>query len=244
MPFDPSKHLINLNRDKDGNERKPERWYLPVAARVIWFREEHPTWSILTKIIEHEVGQYALCESEIRDETGRIFANAHKLETLKGFTDYIEKAGTSSVGRALALCGYGTQFAGDFEEGDRLADAPVERKPAQHTAPRIPPVDKRKDLAAAIQADWKVRSEIDPAMRFAARKKSSILKAAKDNLIATPDINEASDGSWALTWLDLAEVADLKAYGKHNRQRLNESKEAQKDLAAETETETEFADEG
>jgi ribosomal protein S27AE len=37
----------------------------------------------------------------------------------------MEKAETGSVGRALSLCGYGTQFASELEEGQRIVDAPI-----------------------------------------------------------------------------------------------------------------------
>ena len=45
-----------------------------------------------------------------------------------------EKAETKAVGRALAMLGYGTQFAADeLDEGERIADTPIDRtpKPAQ-----------------------------------------------------------------------------------------------------------------
>ena len=64
----------------------------------------------------------------IKDATGRVIATAHKKETEAGFPDYIEKAETGAIGRALAMCGYGTLQAPEFDESERLADAPLERK--------------------------------------------------------------------------------------------------------------------
>ena len=63
----------------------------------------------------------------IKDATGRIIATARKKETEVGFPDYIEKAETGAIGRALAMCGYGTLQAPEFDESDRLADTPVEK---------------------------------------------------------------------------------------------------------------------
>ena len=68
----------------------------------------------------------------IKDSTGRVIATARKKETEIGFPDYIEKAETGAVGRALAMCGYGTLQAPEFDEGERLADAPVSRNKKKH----------------------------------------------------------------------------------------------------------------
>jgi hypothetical protein len=53
-------------------------------------------------------------------------ATAYKMEKAVDFPDYIEKANTGAVGRALGMIGYGTQYAPEFNEGNRLADAPVD----------------------------------------------------------------------------------------------------------------------
>ena len=47
-------------------------------------------------------------------------------ETEIGFPDYIEKTETGAIGRALAMCGYGTLQAPGFDEQDRLVDTTVE----------------------------------------------------------------------------------------------------------------------
>ena len=100
--------------------------YLEVKYRILWFREEHQDWGIETTVkIE---GNGCLACAVIRDATGRVIATGHKEETVDGFPDYIEKAETGAIGRALALCGYGTQFTSDMDEGERIVDAPVEPK--------------------------------------------------------------------------------------------------------------------
>jgi len=100
--------------------------YLQVAHRLVWFRKEHPDWTIKTRIYKL-ADKAVIMKATIKDKTGRIVAQAHKKETEAGFSDYIEKAETGSIGRALAMCGYGTQFEPEFDEGDRLADAPMAR---------------------------------------------------------------------------------------------------------------------
>lgn len=99
--------------------------YLQVAWRIFWFREEHPDWSIEHEIIHHDANR-SVVRGIIKDQAGRIIADDYKSEDLKGFPDHLEKASTGAIGRALALCGYGTQFAPEFDEEEKLADSPVE----------------------------------------------------------------------------------------------------------------------
>jgi hypothetical protein len=106
---------------------KTETDYLPVAVRIAWFRREHPLWSIITEI-EQLANKAVVMKATIKDMLGTVIATARKKETEIGFPDYIEKAETGAIGRALAMCGYGTLQAPEFDEQDRLADAPVEKK--------------------------------------------------------------------------------------------------------------------
>lgn len=99
--------------------------YLQVAHRLIWFREEKPDWSITTGIV-HCDDNKAIVMAIIANEKGEKKSTAHKQEHMKHFPDFMEKAETGAIGRALALCGYGTQFTADeLEEGERLADSPT-----------------------------------------------------------------------------------------------------------------------
>ncbi|MDR3710185.1 MAG: hypothetical protein P4L33_17965 [Capsulimonadaceae bacterium] len=123
MAFDPNKHLIKLL----GN-----RQYLPVSARLIWFREQHPDWGIDTSPLVLDVEkQVAVFEARVYNEAGRLMAKGTKMEDIRGFPDYIEKAETGAIGRALAVCGFGTQFAPEFDElaSGRFVDSPQERRP-------------------------------------------------------------------------------------------------------------------
>lgn len=99
--------------------------YLQVCWRLVWFREERLDWSVETELLQ--VNEKAtLARAIIRDAQGRVVATAHKSENVQGFADHSEKAETGAIGRALALCGFGTQFAADeLDEGKRLADAPI-----------------------------------------------------------------------------------------------------------------------
>ena len=113
--FDPKKYLIQI---KGKN-------YLNVQWRLVWFREEHKNWGITTEIVNSAPGAVQM-KATIMDNEGHIIAQAHKAENKANFGDYLEKAETGAIGRALAMCGYGTQFTADeLDEGSRLADAQV-----------------------------------------------------------------------------------------------------------------------
>ena len=144
-PFNPNDHVIQL-KSKNGSAD-----YLPVQWRLVWFREKCPNGTIETemllldpdreteeegyawnsetrrseKVIKRANG-FAVFRTVAKDGKGGI-ATGTKSEKAASFPDYIEKAETGSVGRALAALGYGTQFAPELNEEHRIVDAPVER---------------------------------------------------------------------------------------------------------------------
>lgn len=99
--------------------------YLQVAYRIVWYREENPKGSITTRAVE-VTADYAVFQAQVTDNNGTLLATGHKRETKGDFGDYVEKAETGAIGRALGTAGYGTQFEPGFDEGDRLADSPME----------------------------------------------------------------------------------------------------------------------
>lgn len=117
--FNPNEHMMQL-KGKD---------YLQVAWRLVWFREEHPDWTLDTQIVEHDE-EHAIFRAVICDENGHQKSAGHGSESKRDFGDFLEKAETKAVGRALAMLGYGTQFAADeLDEGERIVDSPIDRKP-------------------------------------------------------------------------------------------------------------------
>lgn len=122
-------------KQKDGSWKETITPYLQVAHRLVWFREERPHWTIDTALVSHdEKAQAAIYRATIKNSKGRIIATAIKSESRSDFGDYHEKAETGAIGRALALCGYGTQFAPEMEEGERLVDTPTQ--PGQKAKPQ------------------------------------------------------------------------------------------------------------
>lgn len=112
--FEPNAHLMDLKGKK----------YLQVMWRLVWFREEKPNWCINTKL-EQLTENHAVFSAKIYDEQGVQKSAGYGSEGIKDFRDFIEKAETKAVGRALAMLGYGTQFAPELDEGDRIVDSPV-----------------------------------------------------------------------------------------------------------------------
>lgn len=132
------------------------RDYLEVKYRLVWFREEHPDWSIETEILSvTDTNAYA--RATIKDEQGRVIATSHKFESKQGFPDFIEKAETGAIGRALALIGFGTQFCADeLDEGERIVDSPVDytrMRAAQSKSASEPEREDTMELEAPPSGD-------------------------------------------------------------------------------------------
>lgn len=153
--------------------------YLQVAHRVVWFREEHPDWVIKTTVEPDFDKQRCISRAEIYNNSDHLIACGTKVEDAKGFQDYVEKSETGAIGRALALCGYGTQFAPEFDEGERLADAPIQ--PA-----KVTPQWTKEQMREYSHARWNVDSakalDITKLDELAALSKSKPFRVAMNDL--------------------------------------------------------------
>jgi hypothetical protein len=143
--FDPSVHI----RKVSGAD------YLEVKWRIAWLRDVHPNANVVTDLYAM-TQDYAVFKCVATLDTGAT-ATGWGSEERKDFKDYIEKAETKAIGRALALLGFGTQFADDFADAPsgRIADAPVQR--TQRPAP-VPHTDlDGHALRAGIVSESKAR---------------------------------------------------------------------------------------
>jgi len=117
--FDASRYVTKLNG----------RDYLEVKWRLLWLRTEHPEAAITTELARLEDG-LALFRAKVSLPEGGE-ATGWGSETADDFEDYIEKAETKALGRALAALGFGTQFCEDFdfatENQEKVVDSPVTR---------------------------------------------------------------------------------------------------------------------
>lgn len=115
--FDPKGHLTLVSGQP----------YMEVKWRLVWLREEHPEAVIETEMLWHDRDEYAIFRATIFLPGSGASATGHGMEDKGGFGDYLEKAETKAIGRALGALGYGTQFASDFAEvgqGPRARGAP------------------------------------------------------------------------------------------------------------------------
>jgi hypothetical protein len=116
-PFEPSRHLTKVG----GAD------YLEVKWRLVWLRQSHPDAVIETDLVSHE-GAFALFRARVSVPGGGS-ATGWGSEGVDDFRDYIEKAETKAIGRALAALGFGTQFCPDFDFGaaaGRVVDTPID----------------------------------------------------------------------------------------------------------------------
>ena len=100
--------------------------YLEVKWRVYWLRTQHPDAIISTELISHE-NSVAVFKAHVSIPGGGS-STGWGSEGYDDFRDYLEKAETKALGRALAALGFGTQFTPDFDfaEGqEKVVDAPV-----------------------------------------------------------------------------------------------------------------------
>lgn len=85
--------------------------------------------------------------AEIFNEENHLISTGHKREHKAHFCDFEEKAETGAIGRALAHCGYGTQFAPDLDEGERIVDAPQAKDdPAKNYFEPLPGLLREKPV--------------------------------------------------------------------------------------------------
>lgn len=82
--------------------------------RLVWFRDRYPQGHVETELVDISADR-AVFRAVVRnvDQEGNLLgvATGFGSETAGDFGDFIEKAETKAVGRALAVLGYGIQFA-------------------------------------------------------------------------------------------------------------------------------------
>src|SRR5215211_8790887 len=115
--FDPGRYLAKVGSSD----------YLEVKWRLVWLREVHPEADVETELVSH-TDQMAIFRARVTIPGGGS-ATGYGSEGYDDFRDYIEKAETKAIGRALAALGFGTQFCPDFDFGaahGAVVDSPID----------------------------------------------------------------------------------------------------------------------
>jgi hypothetical protein len=132
--FDPTPYIRQLRGRGGGGD------YLDVKWRLLWLRKEHPDAEIVTDLVQHDP-QMAIFKATVTLPTGGK-ATGYGSETASDFPDFIEKAETKAIGRALNALGYGAQFGDRSDDpalargGERSGPAPAAAAPRPVALPR------------------------------------------------------------------------------------------------------------
>lgn len=176
--------------------------YLPARRRIQWMRGipvAHPDWTIDTEIVTHDVGKrtgpgrveggYAVVRANIFDEGGRLIATGLKTEYSENFADYLEKAETGAIARALAVAGYGTESALDLDEGadaGRVADSPVEQpKPVTIGKSAVPGIGRGGKTDSASVAQIRRVSQLSQTLDLGANGLANIIALTMKGTLPT-----------------------------------------------------------
>jgi hypothetical protein len=219
--FEPDKHLRALKRKNKQGIEVTVAQYLDVKWRLVWLRTEFPCSTIVTEVIELTDKRAVFRATATRvDSDGKLRGSASGTgsETVGDWTDFIEKAETKAIGRAVAALGYGTQFTEDLDDGDRIVDAPLE-----HRGPVIGGADPRKadQPRPATAAEISGKREPHPAIPQAV---ADLKAAMKDKNWTWAGLVETVQPIWpgldfndpqAIGVLRLAEMKDLVEDKKH-----------------------------
>jgi hypothetical protein len=125
--FDPTRHMRQL-RGRGGNSD-----YLDVKWRLVWLRSEHPDAHINTEHVTI-TADLAIFRAQVTIPNGGS-ATGYGSETARDFGDFIEKAETKALGRALLALGFGTQSAQELGEDELTETVPARPAPSRMEPP-------------------------------------------------------------------------------------------------------------
>jgi hypothetical protein len=193
--FEPKKHLMTL-KGKD---------YLEVKWRLVWVRDEHPDAVISTDLIAHS-DTHAIFKATVVLPNGAS-ATGYGSEDTKGFPDFLEKAETKALGRALAALGYGTQFCDDMVySAEQVVDAPVALREVPAAASAPPDVAKANARLHAVAGKYGITHDdlhnwaVDKGYQSVKRATAAQMTRMADAIERKPeDARAYFAGLWATT---------------------------------------------
>ncbi len=163
--------------------------YLEVKWRIYWMRTQHPEAIIRTDLVSN-VDNVAVFKAEVSIPNGGS-ATGWGSESYGDFRDYLEKAETKALGRALACLGFGTQFA-----GDDLAEATGPRNdPARPGAMTDP--QRKKIFACGMRDRHLEGTEIEAiaTRRYGVEKINDLTRQQASDFIVWLESGDLDEGA-------------------------------------------------
>lgn len=132
MAFQPLHHLRDIEfQTKQGKVRKVP--FLPAKARANWLRDEQPTASIETHVVQ-ATESWAIVHARVTLADGTV-ATGLAQESKQGFPKFVEKAESNAIARALELLGFGTTAAVQLAEREARPAPRTDGRPAPPARP-------------------------------------------------------------------------------------------------------------
>lgn len=133
--------------------------YAAVADRIIAFRKVCPGGSIESDIVNLN-GNAVIIKSTVKDDEGKVLGTGYAREkegsSYINKTSYIENAETSAVGRALGMCGIGTNLD-SLASAEEIANAQLNQQEQVSQQKQSP---RRADKKGNQKSDGKVRKKL------------------------------------------------------------------------------------
>lgn len=173
-------------------ETKTQKRFLPWVDALAWFREEHPTGRIESKILESTPdGKYAKVQTSIFAEAKDTFPIAvYEEEAWSSSMDERPQTASSkakfwSMAQALLYAGYGCQFGGVIVMDDNTSKTDTGRR-------ELPPIEVPFDDPKIPEQD---AAASDPAETFADKEEADDPKVQTE----VPD-KEMLTAAWNTVW--------------------------------------------
>lgn len=172
--------------------------YKTVALRVSEFREQHPTFRLITSIV-HRDEESVVMEARVLNEVGELIANGHAEESRTSSqinkTSALENCETSAVGRALASFGLG---GSEYASANEVQNAIHQQEQRAEVVEDLD-IEIAQELITAMKVDdhqalqfWKKNNPVQFGLamnhwRSRARVKKSFDDKVKELLAVEPD---------------------------------------------------------
>lgn len=184
-----------------------DKYYRTVALRVHLFRQEHPDWSLQTKVVLENADVIRM-QCVVRNANGRKVSTGTAQESASRGSinkfSHIENCETSCVGRALAFLGYGGQeiaSASELEQALALQELDKKENPlAAHDKAKaenqasidyIKDAIEKDDMLAVAEA-WLELTNEDKTALWVAPSKGGVFTTHERKVLKSNEFYQAT----------------------------------------------------